>query len=84
VSEQYTIDLPVDFQMEDETGLPWTFLREARDPTVIKEGAWIVAGTPSAAAVAQVVDVEDGIVHVRPQHGSVRQWIHLVTNRQSA
>ena len=84
MSESYRIDLPIDFQMEDETGLPWTFLREAPNPDLIIEGAWIVAGTPSAMAVAQVVDVEDGIVHVRPQHGSVSRWIHLVNQLRSA
>lgn len=81
MSQEIEIDLPIDFHMEDETGLPWTFLREARDPDLITEGAWVIAGTPDALAVAQVIDVEDGIVHVRPRRGSVHRWLHLVRRK---
>ena len=49
-----TIDLPLDLNTQDETGLPWTFLDEAPDPSRIVQGAWIVVGGPQAQAVAQV------------------------------
>ncbi len=38
------VDLVVDLNSEDESGLPWSFLDEARDPSAITEGAWVVVG----------------------------------------
>ena len=71
------VDLRVDLQTMDETGLPWTFLDQARDPSRIVPGCHIVAG--SGAAVAVVVDVTDeGIVHVHPLPGSVASNSHLL------
>jgi len=78
------LNLFVDLQGMDETGLPWGFLTDAPDPSLIVEGAWIIAGSPHVYAVARVIDVEDGIVHVEPQRGPARKWLHLVTNRQPA
>lgn len=67
-----TVDLPVDLNSEDDTGLPWGFLDEAVDPSKVVEGAWIVVGSAATQAVAQVSDIgADGIVHVRPLPGSV-------------
>ena len=39
---QHVVDLPVDLNSEDDSGLPWAFLDEAHDRSVIVEGAWIV------------------------------------------
>jgi hypothetical protein len=61
------IDLFVDLNTEDETGLPWSYLDQATDPSVVVPGRVIVVGSGSAVAVAQVIDVGiDGLVHVRP------------------
>ncbi len=38
------IDLFVDLNTEDETGLPWTYLDQASDQTVIVPGRLIVVG----------------------------------------
>jgi len=70
-SAESEIYLVVDLNSEDESGLPWTFLDEARDPTLIREGAWIVVGEGSAWAVAQVVEIEGDIVRVRRLPGPV-------------
>ena len=43
-----TIDITCDLMDEDETGYVWTFLREARDPSLIEPGAIVVAGDPDA------------------------------------
>jgi hypothetical protein len=60
-------DLFVDLNTEDETGLPWSYLDQAIDPSVVVPGRMIVVGSGSAVAVAQVIDVgTDGLVHVRP------------------
>ena len=68
------IDLFVDLNTEDETGLPWTYLDQARDQTVVVPGRLIVVGAGSAIAIAEVVDVAvDGLVHVRPLPGPVTE-----------
>jgi hypothetical protein len=61
------IDLFVDLNTEDETGLPWSCVDLATDPSVVVPGRVIVVGSGSAVAIAQVIDVGiDGLVHVRP------------------
>ncbi len=77
------LHLFVDLQGMDETGLPWGFLHDAPDPGYIYEGAWIVVGSPDVYAVARVIDVDGDIVHVQPQQGPARQWLHLL-HRESA
>jgi hypothetical protein len=66
------IDLYVDLNTEDETGLPWTYLDQAIDPSLVVPGRLLVVGAGSAVAMAEVVDVaSDGLVHVRPLAGPV-------------
>lgn len=76
------IELPVDLNTIDETGLPWAFLDDAPDPAIITPGRYLLVGTGAARAVAQVIDIDidDGIVHVRPLRGSVATNAHLLTN----
>ena len=76
-----SVDLVVDLNSEDESGLPWTFLDAARDPTLIREGAWLVVGEGNTRAVAQVVEIDDEIVRVRPLPGPVEQHRHLLSHR---
>lgn len=79
------IELPTDLQTMDETGLPWTFLDEAVDPSRIVPGAHIVAGSGSVRAVVVVVDVtDDGIVHVCDVPGSVEDNAHLLEHRNES
>ncbi len=73
-----TVDLRIDFNTEDETGLPWTYLGDA-DPSRIVPGRYVIAGAGDAVAVAQVVDVaDDGLVHVKPVRGTVQANRHLL------
>ena len=66
------IDLFVDLNTEDETGLPWTYVDQAEDPSRVVVGRRLVVGAGNAVAVAEVVDVRaDGLVHVRPLPGPV-------------
>lgn len=66
------IDLFVDLNTEDETGLPWSYLDQAEDPSKVVPGSLIVVGSGSAKAIAEVIDVAcDGLVHVRPLPGPV-------------
>lgn len=72
------LDLEVDLNSEDDSGLPWAFLDDAPNPNVIREGAWVVVGSGSVRAVAQVADVNDGLVHVRPLPGPVTRHRRLL------
>ena len=74
------IDLPVDLNTIDDTGLPWAFLDQAPDQGGVQVGRFIVVGSGAARAVAQVVDIEDGIVHVRPLAGSVASHARLLAD----
>lgn len=79
-----TVDLVVDFNTEDETGLPWTYLDDAADRSRIVPGRYIVAGAGTAVAVAQVIDVsEEGLVRVRPLRGTVVTNRHLLDTEPS-
>lgn len=79
------IDLPLDLNTMDETGLPWTFLDRASDPSRIIAGRHIVVGSGEAVAVAIVVDVQiDGVVHVQPLRGSVESNAHLLSGGSGA
>lgn len=79
------VDLRVDLNTMDETGLPWAFLDEAPEPSRIVPGHHIVVGSGAAVAVAVVVDItDDGIVHVQPIRGSVASNAHLLDDRASS
>ena len=75
------VDIAADLNCEDETGLVWTFLDEADDPTIIKPGEVIVAGSPLTPAVCEVVDLVDKpagtIVHLRVLPGTIDQYRRL-------
>lgn len=76
------VDLRIDLQTMDETGLPWAFFDEAKDPSRIVPGAHLVAGSGTVRAVVVVVDVtDDGIVHVCDVPGSVQDNAHLLGHR---
>ena len=63
------VDIAADLNDEDDTGLVWTFLDEARNPAIVVPGAIVVAGNADAPAVAEVVDLGNKpagtIVHLR-------------------
>lgn len=77
-----TVDIPADLNDEDETGFVWTFLDEARDPSLIVPGAIVVTGDPDAPAVAEVVDLHvkpaGTIVHLRVLPGTPDDYVTLV------
>lgn len=77
-----TVDITADLNDEDETGFVWTFLDEARDPSLIIPGAIILAGDADDPAVVQVVDLVEKpagtIVHLRLLPGRVEDYAALV------
>ncbi|MCZ7631790.1 MAG: hypothetical protein M5U19_23250 [Microthrixaceae bacterium] len=79
------VDLRVDLQTMDETGLPWALLDAAPNSSRIVPGGHIVAGSGSAIAVAVVVDITDeGIVHVHPSAGLSRPTLTYSSTKTSA
>ncbi len=73
------IDLVADLNAEDDDGLGWSTLGEARDPTRICPGVMLVAGNRYAQAVVRVVAVdEDGQVHFTVLPGSLEKNRHLI------
>ena len=81
-SNAVVVDLEVDFHNEDETGYVWTWLSEARDPSMIAPGRILVVGDDDAIAMARVVDLvehENGrIVHVEIPPGTVAEYFEAV------
>jgi hypothetical protein len=66
------IDLVADLNAEDDDGLGWSVLSEARDPSRVRRGVMLVAGNDQAKAVVRIVAVdEDGQVHFTVLPGSL-------------
>jgi hypothetical protein len=75
------LDLVVDLNGEDESGLPWGFVDEARDRALLRVGTWLVVGEGNARAVAQFVEIDGDVVRVRPLPGPVSKHHGLLGNR---
>ena len=77
------VDISADLNSEDETGLVWTFLDEAADPSVIQPGEVVVAGSPLTPAVCEVVDLVEKpagtVVHLRLLPGTIDQYRRLLS-----
>ena len=81
----YAIDIDIDWNEEDDTGLPWTFAERAAHPEGRVPGTYVLAGRGSAVAVAQVVDRDDlGLVHLRMISGSIARNAHFLARSRPA
>jgi hypothetical protein len=73
------VDLVADLNAEDDDGLGWSTLAEARDPRRIIPGAMVLAGNQAARAVVRIVAVDtDGQIHFNVLPGSVAKNRHLL------
>ena len=76
-----TVDISADLNAEDQTGYVWTFLDEARDPSIIVPGAVVIAGDADTPAVAVVVDLvahpRGTIVHLDILPGTIEDYVAL-------
>lgn len=73
------VDLVADLNAEDDDGLGWSTIAEARDPRRITPGAVVLAGDQAGQAVVRVVAVDgDGQVHFIVLPGSVAKNRHLL------
>lgn len=73
------IDLVADLNAEDDEGLGWSLLSDARDASQVRPGAMLGAGNRYAKAVVRVVAVDaDGQVHFTVLPGSLEKNRHLI------
>lgn len=73
------VDLVADLNAEDDDGLGWSTLTDARAPERVAPGAMLLAGNHSAQAVVRVVAVDnDGQIHFTILPGSVAKNRHLL------
>ena len=74
------IDLIADLNAEDDDGLGWSTLGDARSADRIVPGAMILAGNRYGQAVVRIVAVDpDGQVHFSILPGSVAKNLHLLS-----
>lgn len=72
-------DIDADLNAQDDDGLGWSTLADARDPSQVKPGAMLLAGSEAAEAVVRVVAVDDdGQIHFTVLPGSVAKNRHLL------
>jgi hypothetical protein len=75
------LDLVADLNAQDDDGLGWSTLGDARDPARVVHGAMLLAGNEAARAVVRVAAVDDdGQVHFVILPGSVAKNRHLLGN----
>jgi hypothetical protein len=73
------IDLVADLNAEDDDGLGWSTLTDARDPAQVRPGVMLIAGNRSGQAVVRILAVdEDGQVHFTVLPGSLAKNRHLL------
>lgn len=73
------IDLIADLNAQDDDGLGWSLLTDARDPDRVRPGVMLLAGNDAGLAVVRVVAVdEDGQVHFSILPGSTAKNRHLL------
>ena len=72
------IDLVANLNAEDDDGLGWSTLSDARDSAQVRPGVLLVAGNRHGRAVVRVVAVDDGQVHFSILPGSVEKNRYLV------
>jgi hypothetical protein len=73
------VELVADPNAEDDDGLGWSTLAEARDPRRIIPGAMVLAGNQAARTVVRIVAVDaDGQIHFTVLLGSVAKARHLL------
>jgi hypothetical protein len=73
------IDLLADLNAEDDEGLGWSAMSDARHSSQVRPGVMLVAGNRHGKAVVRVVAVgENGQVHFTVLPGSLDKNRHLV------
>jgi hypothetical protein len=73
------LDLEADLNAQDDEGLGWSTLSDARHASSVRPGVMLLAGNRFGRAVVRVVAVDDdGQVHFAILPGSVEKNRHLL------
>ena len=73
------IDLDADLNAQDDDGLGWSTLDDARVPDRIVVGSMVLAGNKYGQAVVRIVTIDDdGQVHFSILPGSLAKNRHLL------
>jgi hypothetical protein len=73
------LDLVADLNAQDDDGLGWTVIADARNPDRVLPGAMLLAGNTQGRAVVRVVAIDDdGQIHFSILPGSVDKNRHLL------
>jgi hypothetical protein len=73
------VDLKADLNAQDDDGLGWSVLADARHPEKVRPGSMLLAGGPYGQAVVQIIAVDDdGQVHFTILPGSIEKNRHLL------
>lgn len=76
---EHDIDLTADLNAQDDDGLGWSTLADAREPSRVRPGAMLLAGNRYGRAVVRITAVDDdGQVHFSILPGSVAKNRHLL------
>lgn len=76
---EHDVDLMADLNAQDDDGLGWSVMADARDPDRVLPGAMLLAGNLEARAVVRIVTVDpDGQIHFAILPGSVEKNRHLL------
>lgn len=76
---EHEIDIDADLNAQDDDGLGWSTLADARHPQRVRPGAMLLAGDAQAQAVVRVVAVDtDGQVHFTILPGSIASNRYLL------
>jgi hypothetical protein len=74
-----TVDLTADLNAQDDDGMGWSTLGDAREPSMVRPGAMLVAGNMQGKAVVRILSIdEDGQVHFSILPGSLKKNRHLI------
>ena len=83
MAQHVKVDIPCDVQQIDQTGHPWAFLDEARDPSQIVQGAIVVSGDDEDPVVARVVSLTSRpggvVVHLEILPGEPAEYVEALT-----
>ena len=75
------LDLIADLNAQDDEGIGWSTVADARESSRVKPGTMLLAGTRHGRAVVRVVAVDDdGQVHFVILPGSVEKNRHLLNH----
>jgi hypothetical protein len=75
------LDIKADLNCEDDDGLNWALLRNAREARAVVPGAVLRAGMERAWSWVQIASVDpDGMIHFRQISGAAAKQLREAAN----